>query len=85
MAFFLVADSIRTDLVITFHNLTLKQAAEIERRINNEFGEYDFSVTLPTVEKATPKFWWNYNENLSPIPYQMLDTVNVFSDSEFLK
>lgn len=58
MSVFLIADSIKTDLVVTFHNLTLEQAAELEKRINEEFEDYSKTISIPETPEGNHPYWW---------------------------
>lgn len=88
MAFFMIADSVKTGLVVTFHNLTLEQAAELEETIRDDFKDYSFTIKLANEElKATPNYWWNNNDGgrnyvplYTPLGEQVLDLEGLEDD-----
>lgn len=64
VSFLLIADSIKTDLVVTFQGLTLEQAAELEKIINEDFSEYNPVISLPKETITEPAYrWWGYQDN----------------------
>ena len=71
VSIFLVADSVKTDLTVTFHDLTLEQASKLEKIINAEFKDYKFDISISGEKKEIDI--WNpfqlYDEgNLLPLP-----------------
>jgi hypothetical protein len=54
----LMADNVKTDLVVTFKGLTLEQAAKIEKIIREDFSDYQFEITLDDGISPYPNYWW---------------------------
>jgi hypothetical protein len=67
LSLFLLADSIKTDLVVTFHDLTLEQAAEIEKIIQDDFKDYNVTLSISSVVEKQPNLWWG-NGQVIPVP-----------------
>ena len=66
LSFLLVADSIKVDVSVTFYDLTLEQATELEKLINKEFKGYSYDISIPEKVKAN-----NWLFNYTPITDEM--------------
>lgn len=62
----MIADSVKVDVNVTFYDLTLEQAVELERLINKEFKAYNFDISIPEKVKAN-----NWLFNYAPITDEM--------------
>jgi len=74
LSFLMIADSVKVDVSVTFYDLTLEQATELEKLINKEFKGYSFDISIPEKEK---KFnIWDYSvDDNTTLPYLKWDEV----------
>ena len=61
LSFLMIADSVKVDVRVTFYDLTLEQATELEKLINKEFKGYSFDISIPEKEVKPNLMWYDYS------------------------
>ena len=60
LSFLMIADSVKVDVRVTFYDLTLEQATELEKLINKEFKGYNYDISIPEKEVKPNFMWYDY-------------------------